>query len=150
MWKALGAAALGAVIVLAGVAYGSRYAGTLINNQPGAAMQAVSMPAWPVIPVHTGITTTANGALIPMEGRESAVIQVVGITTATITFEGTVDGTNWVAIAAADLNSTTRARSTTATADGLYLIEPSGSLTSARARISAYTAGTLTVTARTY
>lgn len=34
MWKALGAAALGAAIVLAGVAYGSRYAGKFIDNTP--------------------------------------------------------------------------------------------------------------------
>ena len=69
--------------------------------------------------------------------------QVVGITTATITWEGTVDGTNWVAIQATNLN--TGSAATTATADGLYRINVTG-LLKVRARISAWTAGTITVT----
>jgi hypothetical protein len=69
--------------------------------------------------------------------------QVTGITTATITWEGTVDGTNWVAIQAVDLGTGTAA--TTATANGIYRINCTG-LVEVRARISAHTTGTIYVT----
>jgi len=70
-------------------------------------------------------------------------MQVQGITTATITFEATIDGSNWVAVQATNLNSGSAA--TTATADGLYRLTVLG-LVSVRARISAWTSGTITVT----
>lgn len=69
-------------------------------------------------------------------------VQVEGITTATVTFEGTIDGTNWIAIQFTNLNDGTAA--TTATADGLYRATVSG-LSQVRARISAWTTGTLNV-----
>ena len=70
--------------------------------------------------------------------------QVNGITTATITWEMTVDGTNWEAFGMTDLadNSTV---ATTATADGVFRGVVAG-IPSVRARISAYTDGTITVT----
>lgn len=73
----------------------------------------------------------------------SATVQIVGITTATVTWEGTVDGTNWVAVRATNLNAGTDA--TTATADGIYRLTVLG-FKQVRARISAYTSGTITVT----
>jgi len=97
------------------------------------------------VTLQNAAVATGNGTSLPMSGSDSAVLQVNGITTATITFEGTVDGSNWVAVAMSDLNSTTRARATTATADGLYLLESAGSLTLLRARVSVWTAGTITV-----
>lgn len=93
---------------------------------------------------------TAGGNGTPMDCTAAArgamtvlTMQVQGITTATITFEATIDGTNWVAILATNLNNDTTA--TTATADGIYRITVLG-LISVRARISAYTSGTITVT----
>jgi hypothetical protein len=88
----------------------------------------------------TPVTVTAGGE----GGYATLTVQVVGITTATITWEGTVDGTNWVAILATPLTTGTAA--TTATADGIYRINVTG-LASVRARISAWTSGTITVTA---
>jgi hypothetical protein len=70
--------------------------------------------------------------------------QVTGITTATITFEGTVDGTNWTAVQAT--NMATGAVATTATADGTYGVLVAA-LLKFRARISAWTTGTIYVTA---
>lgn len=93
---------------------------------------------------------TAVGNGTPMECTAATrgamtvlTMQVTGITTATITFEATIDGTNWVAILATNLANDTTA--TTTTADGIYRITVLG-LVSARARISAYTSGTITVT----
>lgn len=70
-------------------------------------------------------------------------VQITGITTATITFEATIDGSNWVAIAFTNLNAGTDA--TTATANGLYRATVLG-LVSVRARISSWTSGAITVT----
>lgn len=86
----------------------------------------------------TAISTTdaANGAATTL------TMQVAGITTATITFEATIDGSNWIAVACTNLNDGTA--STQATANGLYRLTCLG-LVSVRARISAYTTGTITV-----
>jgi len=88
----------------------------------------------------SALTVTGN----TIGGMATATFQVAGITTATVTFEATVDGSNWIAVQAVNLNSGTAA--TTATANGLYRLTALG-LISVRARISAYTSGTITVTA---
>lgn len=82
-------------------------------------------------------TAAARGAMTVL------TMQVQGITTATITFEATIDGTNWVAIQVTNLTS--GALATTTTADGLFRVTVLG-LVRVRARISAYTSGTITVT----
>jgi hypothetical protein len=94
-----------------------------------------------------GATATGNGTAWTTDtgGFNTLAMQVEGITTATITFEATVDGSNWVAVQATNLTSGTAA--TTATADGLYRLDVSG-LYQVRARISAYTSGTINVTGR--
>lgn len=70
-------------------------------------------------------------------------VQITGITTATVTWEATVDGTNYVAIQATNLNAGTEA--TTATADGIFRMTVLG-FKYVRARISAWTTGTVYVT----
>lgn len=97
--------------------------------------------------MQSAATATGNGtALATTDAANGAhttlTMQVAGITTATITFEATVDGSNWVAVACTNLNDGTAA--TTATANGLYRLTCLG-LVSVRARISAYTSGTITV-----
>lgn len=105
-------------------------------------------------PSQTGVTAlqaaadaTGNGTALDVAGFSQVVLQVSGTFSGTITWEATVDGTNWIAVALADLNSTTRARATTATAVGLYLLDTIAGLQKVRARVSAYTSGNITVTA---
>jgi hypothetical protein len=86
----------------------------------------------------TAITTVDTGGALTSIG-----IQITGITTATIIFEATIDGTNWVAILAE--NVTTGAQATTATANGIYRVVCMG-MVQIRARISAWTSGTVVVT----
>lgn len=98
--------------------------------------------------MHSAAVATGNGTALDCteaaEGAKAyAAIQIVGITTATITFEATIDGSNWVAIEFTNLNDA--AAATTATADGIYRALVIG-LLQVRARISAWTAGTITVT----
>ena len=82
-------------------------------------------------------TSTGNGA------HKKLAVQVQGITVATITWEATIDGTNWVGVLVAPITTGTAAL--TATANGIFTVDVTG-LTSFRARISAWTSGTITVT----
>lgn len=109
-------------------------------NVPGGQYSAFLM--------QNAATATGNGTAMDCTEETSGAMtaltmQVQGITTATITFEATIDGANWVAVQATNLNSGNIA--TTTTADGIYRITVLG-LVSVRARISAYTSGTITVT----
>ena len=68
-------------------------------------------------------------------------LQVDGTWTGTIAFEGTNDGTTWVAVAGYDM--TTGATATTTTANGVWAIP--ATFDQVRARLSAYAAGTAEV-----
>lgn len=107
------------------------------------------------MPVYAGADTTVlqaaavatgNGTALVVGGRQHAVFQVTGTFVGTVTWEATVDGTNWGGVAVADLASTTRARALTSTAPGLFLLDTVRGLQSVRARVSAWTSGTITVT----
>jgi hypothetical protein len=95
----------------------------------------------------TGIAATADGtAVLCTEASGGAyttlTAHVEGINGDTITFEATIDGTNWIAIQFTNLNS--GSAGTTATADGLYRATVLG-LKQVRARISTYSSGTIIV-----
>lgn len=90
---------------------------------------------------------TGDGTPLSAAGCSSVALQLTGTFVGTVTFEGTVNGADWVAVAVADLASTTRARATTATAPGLFLLDGVGGLQQVRARVSAWTSGTITVVA---
>jgi hypothetical protein len=97
--------------------------------------------------LQSAAVAVGNGtAVVPTNSDEGAftllTLQIVGITTATITWEASVDGTNYVAVNARNVN--TQVVATTATADGLYRINATGYF-SLRARISAWTSGTIYV-----
>lgn len=101
--------------------------------------------SFPTVLLQTAAVAVGNGVALNVEGQDAIVVQVVGITTATITWEANVDLTTWVGVALADLTSTTRARSLTTAANGLFLLEFAPGLKQFRARISAWTSGTITV-----
>lgn len=109
-------------------------------NVPGGQYKQIVM--------QNAATTTGNGTAIEVtDGSGGALItlamQITGITTATVTFQATIDGSNWVAVLVTKLAD--GSDSTTATADGLYRLTCHG-LRQVRAQISAYTSGTITVT----
>lgn len=68
--------------------------------------------------------------------------QITGTFAATLTFEATVDGTNWVAVLATDLTAGTAA--STATAVGLKRVDATG-FTRFRVRCSLYTSGSAVI-----
>lgn len=109
-------------------------------NVPGGVAERIIM--------QDGATATGVGTAIDCNSTETGAktvvgMQVTGITTATITFQGTIDGTNWEAVQVTNLND--GSEGTTATADGLYRLTCIG-LTQVRANITAWTTGTITVT----
>ena len=104
-------------------------------------------------------TTLANGSSFGLSleagvdgqglngGWEQLAVQITGITTGTVVFEVTIDGTNWVSVglySAADWTSI----ATEATADGIWILKQPKGFTYFRARISVNTTGTITVIAQ--
>lgn len=79
-------------------------------------------------------------------GQGTAAIQVSGTWSATLVFEGTVDGTNWSTLTVRPIGNATTA--TTASANGIWRAALAG-LQKIRVRCSAYTSGTAVVTIRT-
>lgn len=84
-----------------------------------------------------------NGTPLDVSGMSTLACQVAGITNATITWECSIDGTNWLGVLAAP--TTTGTGALTTTANGIFRIDVRG-LRLVRARISAWVSGTITVT----
>jgi hypothetical protein len=91
---------------------------------------------------HSSATTAANGNVLDVWGYEFAVVQVQGVTTATLIAEGAIDNTNYKTLRLMSVGGIDSVDSITA--DGIYVIRVGG-LRSLRVRISSYTAGTITV-----
>ena len=92
-----------------------------------------------------GATSTDNGKELCTAGHSTAVLQVWGTFVGTITFEARLSTGTWVAIRVTNL--TTGNAATTTAAAGLYRVDCAG-LAVMRARVSAYTSGTIYVVAR--
>lgn len=78
-----------------------------------------------------------------LRGAGSVSVQLTGTWTATVTFEVSNDGTNWVAIELTTPDGA--APATTSTGNGIFC-GPVGSYFKFRARCSAYTSGTIVTT----
>lgn len=89
----------------------------------------------------TGVGTELEVTAIKNGAYPSLMLQVEGITTATITMQATIDDSTWYAVRATNVN--TGVTATTITADGLYAINTSGH-TKVRANITAHSSGTIT------
>lgn len=85
---------------------------------------------------------TGNGTAFNVSDFKTLSLQVSGTFVGTITFEGSLDETNYVSLQAANVAS--GAVATTTTAAGVFVADVSG-LKLVRARVSAFTSGTITV-----
>lgn len=100
----------------------------------------------PVQTLQNAAAANGNGSLLQnISAYGAANIQITGTFSATVNFEITLNGTNYVAAQATNLSS--GAAVTTATAPGIFLVYAPGSLYF-RARVSSYVSGAVTVTAR--
>lgn len=97
----------------------------------------MALPDFKYAALQTAAVATGNGTLFEVAGYGSIGFQVVIATTATITFEFTIDGANWLSL---PVINTSGARVTTATASGAFWANIAGVLR-VRARVSAWTSG---------
>ena len=89
---------------------------------------------------------TGNGTAVALAGYDKFAIEVTGTFVGTVTFEGTIDDTSYFAVGmktAAD-----GAAVTSATAAGAFKMPSDTVLSQFRARVSAFTSGTITVKGR--
>ena len=78
----------------------------------------------------SAVTATGASTAIQCDGGAPAFLQVNGITTATVAFQGSLDGTNWYTLGSA------------LTADGIVTVANAPRYL--RANCTAYTSGTIT------
>ena len=96
--------------------------------------------------VATGTIAALNATLaVAINGAAGMRTQITGTWVGTLAFEGTVDGTNWVAINAVAAGLSVPAQ--TATANGVYAPTPAG-FAQIRLNATAWTSGTATITHR--
>lgn len=94
--------------------------------------------------LQSAATATGAGTILALLGNSSAQFTVTGTFVGTITWQGSEDGTNYSSIYATQLG--TNVIATTATTTGIFEASCSG-LQSIRANITAYSSGSITVTA---
>ena len=86
---------------------------------------------------------TGNGTATDMAGVDAFSVAVSGTFVATVTFEGTIDGTTFFAVGLTPMAG--GAAVTSATAPGQWYASPVMALLQFRARVSAFTSGAVTV-----
>jgi len=99
------------------------------------------------VTLQNGVAIASNGTAITVNRYTSIALQVTITNTATVTFEGSTDGTTYASqtCTASDNTSGTLVTSTTTT--GMYQCNIAG-LSLFRARVSSFTSGTVTVFGR--
>lgn len=99
-----------------------------------------------VITLQDAVSASGNGNVLNCEGLATIGLQISGTFTATVYFEGTINGTDWVEILGINQNDGSAATSTSNTVSTLWII-PVSSIRNFRARV-AWTGGTsITITA---
>jgi len=125
------------------ISYQMVYNGTTWDRQLGS---AGSMNVrQPDATASASLAAAAATATLAVNGASGTAIQITGTFVATLQFEGTVDGTNWVSLFSTPNGTATTV--TSATAVGMWLAK-SGGFSQIRVRASAYTSGTAVVTIR--
>lgn len=94
--------------------------------------------------LQSAATATGNGSTLDTSQAAVVTFQASGITSATITFEGSNDNSNWNSLSCWTLDSGTQGA--TVTANGYVRCNVNG-IPLVRARISTYVSGTITVVA---
>ena len=99
----------------------------------------------PDITASGSLSAPAQTVALALSGQSGAAAQITGTWSGTITFEATLDGTNWVAINA--VSASTSTPQTTTTANGLYRLTPGG-VAQIRANATALATGSAVVSLR--
>lgn len=89
--------------------------------------------------LHDKTAALSNGNQIACDDLVGVTVQIEGLTSSVITFEGTVNENNWIAVAAL-VRSGSPAWTTTANTNGIYTCSVAG-LERFRCRVSTYGGG---------
>lgn len=159
-FAAVACAAMAASPAIAGIAYPTNVAGTFADAAVNLQCDASGLNCQPVTalnPVQVNqVDASATGSLgalnaataLNLNGDAGFAVDIRGTFVGTITFQGTVDGTNWLTLAVMPLGSASNvAAVTTATAPGAWTGNSAG-MSQVRVIMTAYTSGTATVTLR--
>jgi len=73
-----------------------------------------------LVTLQAAVSATGNGSAMDVSGDSVVGVQITGTFSATVTFEASVDGTNWVAVEAVSLTDGSKVSS--ATAPGLFFV----------------------------
>lgn len=111
--------------------------------QDSTTVQSTNVGATPPQPNVPTAGIPAQVPVVPLSGQTTVAIGIQGMFTGTLVFEGTVDGTNYLALNAAPVSGGAATSSTTGT--GAWLASISG-LVGLRVRSSAWTSGGATIT----
>lgn len=95
----------------------------------------------------TAVTAAGAGTGIDISGLDFVALNVRGISVAVMTFQASIDGTNWDDVYALTMGTFTL--STTTSGNGNFLVSVAG-YRYLRANITSYGSGTITVNARTH
>lgn len=98
-----------------------------------------------LLALQTAAAATGNGVVADVSGVSAVLVQITGTFSATVTFEVSLDGTNYVAVEATNLGD--RSVSSAPTAAGIWVVPVAGAA-KMRARVSTYASGNVTVTSR--
>ncbi len=127
---------------------------TMANSRPVViASNQSSVPVTPAsianysadVTLQNAATAVGNGTAMDVSGVAGLGIQVAGAGTYGIAWEGTIDGTNWIAVNAWRQGNAA-ITATTSNSPDLYFVRVNG-LKQFRARITSYTSGTITISA---
>lgn len=117
-----------------------------ISARAQGAVSIARGTAPPSTTMQSAATGNGNGTVLNVSGYQSALLNVVCSVSCsggtTVNFEASVDGTSWTAISAWSVGSASI--TSTTTADGDFALA-TGPYQQVRARISSYSAGTVTV-----
>ncbi len=91
------------------------------------------------------ITAVSQNVALALNGKSGVAIQITGTWVGTLQFEGTIDGTNWVAVNGVVAGSSTPGPTTIA--NGVVRVTPAG-LAQVRITSTAWTSGTATISLR--
>jgi len=97
--------------------------------------------------LQSAAVATGNGTAMDVANYSSVALLVTIADTATVTFEGSEDGSTYASKVCTSISNTSGTLVTSATATGTYQCSVAG-LAKFRARVSAWTAGAVTVLAR--
>lgn len=99
------------------------------------------------VALQAAAAATGNGSAMNVDGFKAVAVQITGTFVGTITFETSLTGVTGEWVATGLTPAAGGAAASTATVPGLWILTPNG-VNQFRARVSAYTSGSITAFAK--